>query len=1014
MNRLAARVWHCPILLRECCSAGWIFLGSKCPNGCKRTSNAERPNLVFNFDVGRWTLGVGRFLSAVPTDHPRIPTCTYRLQFNRWFTFSQAREIVPYLDALGVTDVYASPYFQASPDSLHGYDITDHNKFNAAVGSRKDYDSWVAALRDHSMGQVLDFVPNHVGIAEPLNQWWMDVLENGPSSKYAPYFDIDWQPLKSDLRDKVLLPILSDQYGRVLERGELRVRFDEGTFYLLYGERRLPIAPGTYRYVLKIALQNLSEHREADVYAEVQSILTALEYLPKRTETDPKRIAERAREKEIIKRRLERRCAEAPQVQQAIEKALAQINGEPGDPRSFDSLDQLLNAQSYRLAFWRVAAEEINYRRFFDVNDLAAIRVELPEVFDAIHRLLLELVSTGAVTGLRIDHPDGLYLPREYFVKLQQRSAKALGTALPRDGRAIYMLAEKILTGSESLRKEWPVHGTTGYDFANHVTQLLVDSSAETAIAKTFHRFIGHSIPFGHVLYAKKLLVMKLALANDVDVLGNMLDRLSEQDRWYRDFTLEALSRAVREAIACFPVYRTYVEPDQPVSQEDEQIVERAIAAAKRRNPAMEESIFNFLRDVLLFRSPQNLDAAGRAAYTHFILKFQQTTAPVMAKGLEDTMFYIYNRLPALNEVGGEPQQFGISVEAFHERNLDRQCDWPATLLATSTHDTKRSEDVRARMVAISEIPELWRRSLQRWHTANHRWKRIVNDLEAPDANEEYLLYQTLLGTWPMQANGEPEPMLAPDYIERIQDYMAKALKEAKINTSWIQPNEEWDAAMHDFVGRILDLSPRNKFLPIFLPAAKEIIQLGAINSLTQTLLKLTSPGVPDIYQGTEIWDYSLVDPDNRHPVDYELRRQMLKSLSSATPEELMQTWPDGRIKTFLTQRLLRFRRKHSDLFESGEYLPLQTSGTFAECCISFVRRLDDNWLAVIAPRLSSRVGFPPIGEVWQDTAIQLPESFSLNDAHDLFTCRPIRHQKRQIAIGDVFSVLPFAVVTNL
>ncbi len=512
--------------------------------------------------------------------------------------------------------------------------------------------------------------------------------------------------------------------GARLERGELQVRFEEGTFYLLYGERRLPIAPGTYRYVLEIALQNLAEYKDEDLYAELQSILTALEYLPKRTETDPKRIAERAREKEIIKRRLERRCAEAPQVQQAIEKALVQINGKPEDPRSFDVLDQLLNKQSYRLAFWRVAAEEINYRRFFDVNELAAIRVELPEVFDAVHRFILELISAGAVTGLRIDHPDGLHLPREYFEKLQQRCAKALGIALPKDGRAVYMLVEKILTGSERLRADWRVHGTTGYDFANHVMQLLVDPTAETAITKTFHRFIGHSVPFGHLLYAKKLLVMKVALANDVDVLGNMLDRLSEQNRWYRDFTLEALSRAVRETIACFPVYRTYLEPGQPVSEEDRQIVERAIAAAKRRNPAMLESIFNFLRDILLFRFPPNLDAAGRAAHTHFVLKFQQTTGPVMAKGLEDTVFYIYNRLSALNEVGGEPQQFGLSVDAFHERNLDRQRNWPATLLATSTHDTKRSEDVRARIVAISEMPEFWRRSLQRWHTVNRRWKQ--------------------------------------------------------------------------------------------------------------------------------------------------------------------------------------------------------------------------------------------------------------------------------------------------
>ncbi len=947
-------------------------------------------------------------------NHPRIPRSTYRLQFNRWFNFAQARELVPYLYALGVSDAYASPYFQAGAESLHGYDITDHNKLNTAIGSREDYDAWIAELHAHSMGQLLDFVPNHVGIAEPLNQWWMDVLENGPSSRYAPYFDIDWHPLKSDLRDKVLLPILSDQYGRVLERGELQVRFEEGTFYLLYGDRRLPIAPGTYRHVLEIALQNLAEHKDENFYAELQSILTALEYLPKRTETDPKRIAERIREKEIIKRRLERRCAEAPQVQQAIEKALARINGEPGDARSFDALDQLLNAQSYRLAFWRVAAEEINYRRFFDVNDLAAIRVELPRVFDATHRLLLELVRTRAVTGLRIDHPDGLYLPRAYFEKLQQRCAKALAIALPQDGRAIYMVAEKILTGAETLRKDWLVHGTTGYDFANQVAQLLVDSSAETEITKTFHRFIGHSLHFGHLVYAKKLQVMKLALANDVDVLGNMVDRLSEQNRWYRDFTLEALARAVRETIACFPVYRTYLAPGQPVSEEDRQIVERAVAAAKRRNPAIEESIFNFLRDVLVFRFPENLDAEARAAHTHFVLKFQQTTGPIMAKGLEDTVFYIYNRLAGLNEVGGEPQQFGLSIEEFHERNLYRQRNWPAALLATSTHDTKRSEDVRARMVAISEMPELWRRSLQRWRQANRRWKRTLNDAEAPDGNEEYLLYQTLLGTWPIQPSGEPEGAATPEYIERIQAYMAKALHEAKLNTSWIQPNEAWDAAMRDFVAKVLDPLPRNKFLPGFLPIAQEIARLGAINSLTQTLLKLTSPGVPDIYQGNEIWDYSLVDPDNRQPVDYKRRREILEALTVSAPEELMRNWPDGRIKMFLTQRVLRFRREHVDLFQRGDYLPLVASGAFGESCVSFARSLAGKWIVVIAPRLSSRIGFPPVGERWKDTTIEFPETLSLEHAHDLFTCRPIRFDGRRLSAAEGLSVLPFAVITNL
>jgi len=945
--------------------------------------------------------------------HPRIPTCTYRLQFNRWFTFAQAREIVPYLRALGVSDVYASPYFQAGPNSLHGYDIVDHNKLNAAIGSPADYDAWIAELHAHGMGQILDFVPNHMGIAEPGNKWWADVLENGPSSMYAPYFDIDWSPLKSDLHDKVLLPILTDQYGRVLERGELQVRFEEGAFYLAYQNQKLPIAPGTYRVVLEMALENLAEYKDEEFYGEFQSILTALEYLPRRTEIDPEKIAERAREKEIVKRRLERRCQEASQVQRAIEKALAQINGRPGDPRSFDRLDELLNAQSYRLAFWRVAAEEINYRRFFDVNDLAAIRMELPEVFDAAHQLVVDLVRAGAVTGLRIDHPDGLYLPKEYLEALQRRCAKILGIPLPKDGRAVYMIAEKILTGAEKLRADWPLSGTTGYDFANQVAGVFVDAAAEAEITRTFHRFIGHSIHFGHLVYAKKRLVMRLALANEAEVLGNMLDRLSEKNRWYRDFTFEALARAVRETIACFPVYRTYLAPGQPVSDEDRQVIERAIASAKRRNPAIEESIFNFLRDILLFRFPENLDAQGREEHMHFVLKFQQFTGPIMAKGLEDTAFYIYNRLAALNEVGGEPQQFGLSVDAFHERNLDRHRNWPATLLATSTHDTKRSEDVRARMLAISEIPELWRRSLQRWRTVNRRWKKDVNESEAPDANEEYLLYQTLLGTWPVAANGAPVESAGEEYIQRIQAYMTKALNEAKLNTSWIQPNEEWLVATRDFVAKILEATPKNKFLPTFLPVAEEIARLGAINSLAQALLKLTSPGVPDIYQGNETWDFSLVDPDNRRPVDYKRRAEMLSCLSSKTPGEFLQNWPDGRIKMFLTQRALQFRNERADLFRSGNYLPLRASGTFADCCISFARQLDRDWAIVIVPRLSSRIGFPPTGDRWQDTAIELPENLSVDRAREIFTGRELSIQNRQIRLAEALSILPFAIVTN-
>ena len=947
-------------------------------------------------------------------EYPHIPRCTYRLQFNRNFTFAQARELVPYLDALGVSDAYASPFFQASAESLHGYDITDHNKLNAAIGTRAEFDAWVEELHVRKMGQILDFVPNHMGIAEPLNHWWMDVLENGPSSTFAPYFDIDWRPIKADLHDKVLLPILGDQYGRVLERGELKLHFAEGAFYLTYFDHRFPIAPGTYRHILERALQKLEPFKERDFYAELQSILTALEYLPKRNETDPERIAVRAREKEIIKRRLERRCQEAPPVQTAIEQTVAEMNGRPGDTRSFDPLDELLNAQSYRLAFWRVAAEEINYRRFFDVNNLAAIRMELPEVFEATHQLLLELVRTGAVNGIRIDHPDGLYLPQEYFEKLQKRCAQELKVPLPSDGRVIYMVVEKILTGNETLPATWPVHGTTGYDFVKDVSQVLVDSSSENKITSVFRRFVGHSMHFGHLVYAKKRQITRLSLANDVAVLGNMADRLSEQNRWFRDFTLQALGRAVRETIACFPVYRTYNAAGRPVREEDRQVIERAINSAKRRNPAIEESVFNFLRDILLFRFPENLDDQARAEHVHFVLKFQQYTGPIMAKGLEDTAFYIFNRLAALNEVGGEPQQFGMTVDAFHDRNQYRQRACPATMLATSTHDTKRSEDVRARMIAISEDPELWRRALQRWRAVNRRFKKMVEEAEAPDTNEEYLLYQTLIGTWPIDDSATAAQDATPEYIERIQNYMAKALNEAKVNTSWVQPNEAWLSATREFVASILRGSDKNKFLPLFRPAVEAIAPLGAINSLTQVLLKCTAPGVPDIYQGNEIWDFSLVDPDNRRAVDYKLRRRMLESLDAIEPKEVFERWPDGRIKLFLTRRLLRFRAEQPELFREGDYLPLGLAGVLGESVVAFARSFDKRSIVVIAPRCASRVGFPPIGEKWQDTSLELPQNLAAQKRCNIFTGREVRVDNGRILLKDALMDLPFAVLTNV
>jgi (1->4)-alpha-D-glucan 1-alpha-D-glucosylmutase len=926
-----------------------------------------------------------------------IPSATYRFQFNKDFTFANAGALADYLRELGVSHLYASPYFKASPGSTHGYDVTDHNALNPEVGSQEDYEAFVAALKRNGLGQIVDFVPNHMGIG-PLNPYWMDVLENGRGSKYAPMFDIDWHPLKEELADKVLLPILGDQYGRVLEKGELKLNFEQGFFFLTYFETRLPINPRTYGAVLKKALELGGLPPEDEGGIEVQSIATASEHLPHRFQTAPEKVAERSREKEVIKKRLERVCQEHPAIAEAIGKAVQFYNGQPGDSHSFDPLDKLIFEQAYRLSFWRVAAEEINYRRFFDINTLAAIRMELPEVFDLTHRFIFELIKSGAVTGLRIDHVDGLWNPREYLEHLQCKYSEVTGAA--DGGCGLYLLVEKILMSGEKLRPEWPVNGTTGYDFTNQVTELLVDRAAEKAFTETYQRFIEDNPRFADLVYKKKQLTMQLSLASEVHVLAFMLNRLSEKNRWYRDFTLSALTVVVREVIACFPVYRTYAEPGRELSDYDRQVIDRAVRAARRRNPGMEASIFQFLREILLLRFPENIDEAGREEHLRFVMKFQQCTGPITAKGIEDTAFYIYNRLVALNEVGGEPGAFGVAPEVFHRQNAARQADFPHAMLATSTHDTKRGEDVRARLAAISEIPDTWRRAVNRFRTVNRKHKRDVEGEQAPDANEEYLIYQTLAGAWPLDGQ------ITGQFVSRIQEYMAKAIKEAKVNSSWIQPNETWDAAVRDFIAAILEAKKRNTFPDLFRPLADQLAQLGAINSLSQTLIKLTAPGVPDIYQGNEMWDLSLVDPDNRRPVDYEARRKALAGLASATPDDLLTNWRDGRIKLFLTHKMLQYRREHFDLFAKGDYLPVQATGVFADSLFAYARRHENQTVLVIAPRLSARVGFPPIGDLWQDTALDLQPPQPLRD---IFTGHDFSPR-----LAESLKVLPFGAFVTV
>ena len=889
-----------------------------------------------------------------------IPNATYRLQFHKGFTFRDALALAPYLRDLGISHVYASPIFRAMPGSMHGYDICDHNALNPEIGTREEFEAWIAELHRLGLGLILDFVPNHMGIAETQNHWWMDVLENGPASPYARFFDIDWVPLKRELENKVLLPVLGDQYGRVLERGELRVTFEAGRFWLDYYALRLPLGPRSTRPVLKRAAELLPEPP-----VELMSILTAIEHLPASTDTAPQKVAERAREKEVIRGRLSRLCEETPAVSEALARALTELH-DRDDPASFDRLDALISNQPYRLSSWKVAAEEINYRRFFDVNSLAAIRMELPEVFDATHKLLLELIGRGAVNGVRIDHIDGLAYPREYLRTLQTCASGALGS--PAEKHAIYLLVEKILAPGEKLRGDWPVHGTTGYEFANQTTELLVDRAAEVTLTEDYNRFVGRQLGFQELVYRSKKLVMQVSMASEVNVLGHLLNRLSESHRWYRDFTVNALTAAVRETIACFRVYRTYLVPGEPPAEACVRVINRALAEARRRNPALERTVFEFLRDVLLPPEP-NLHAVDEALRREFVLKFQQCTSPIAAKGVEDTAFYQYHRLVALNEVGGEPGEVGATLETFHRQNAARLAEFPHSMLATSTHDTKRSEDVRARLAVLSEMPKEWGRALRRWHTVNSKHRGEIDGEWAPDHHEEALLYQTLLGSWPL----EPlDAQTRPAYVRRIQDYMVKALHEAKVNSSWIEPNEAWDKAVCEFVAKILEPGPRNRFLVTFAPFAERLATAGAMNALTQTALKLTAPGVPDCYQGSELWDFSLVDPDNRRPVDYGLRQQQLVSVSGdVSPAALVESWRDGRLKMYLIRTLLQFRRQNPAVFAEGSYAPVTVAGPLAECVVAFEREWAGLALLVVAPRWSTRVGFPPLAERWGGTAIQ-------------------------------------------
>jgi (1->4)-alpha-D-glucan 1-alpha-D-glucosylmutase len=947
-----------------------------------------------------------------PATGAEIPRATYRIQLNKSFTFKDATAIIPYLATLGISHVYCSPYFKARSGSVHGYDVVDHNQLNPEIGDRQDFEDFVTALRAHNMGHILDIVPNHVGIMGADNAWWMDLLENGQASKYADYFDVEWNPANPALKGKVLVPVLGDPYGVVLERGELELRFERefGSFAVFYHEHRMPIDPKTYPRIIDRVLSS--------VYSgELENLRRGFMALVDRHEPTDEQIAERDEVKESLKRRLIAVCNSEPPVCDAISAVVRSFAGTPGDSGSFDALHELLEAQPYRLASWRVAPDEINYRRFFDVNDLAGLRVENLTVFENTHRLLFDLLGEGKIDGLRIDHPDGLREPEQYFHRLQGRVAALRGTAHgpagswaatgasanpaavpasaldpPDFGVAgqkrnlpIYLVAEKITASFEHLPPTWPVHGETGYHFANVVNRLLVDAATKARMDRVYESFIEQTLEWPNVAYDAQHMILRRSLASELSVVANQLTRIAQADRHTRDFTFNSLRQTLAEVIACFPVYRTYV--GNSVSETDKRYIDWAIASARRRRTAGEAPAFDFVRAALLMELPVDTDSLRRHM-RNFAMKFQQITAPITAKGIEDTSLYRFNRLVSLNEVGGEPDAYGSTVRAFHADSQHRARFWPHEMLGTSTHDTKRSEDVRARISVLSEMTQVWRKTIERWARINRLRKREVEGQPAPSLNDEYLLYQTLVGSWPLE---ELDEAALTAYRERIEGYMIKAAREAKVRTSWANVNAEYEEALLQFIRAALEAREGNIFLSDFTSFQRRISRFGLLNAMSQTLLKLTAPGVPDIYQGNETWDFSLVDPDNRRPVDYQKRRTMLASLESIDMDacvdrglmkSLVDSIHDGRCKLFLTWKVLQFRRDHESLFRDGEYLPLRVTGEHASNVCAFARRHEGKLAVTIAPRLYLRLlgpdrEDPPLGEsVWEDTAVELPKEY--------------------------------------
>src|SRR3984957_8859099 len=829
---------------------------------------------------------------------PRSPSSSYRLQLHSAFNFDDAASVAGYFKDLGISHVYCSPYLQAAAGSTHGYDVVDPQAVNAELGGEEGLARFSSALEALDMGQVLDIVPNHMAAGQENAYWW-DVLENGPSSRFAAWFDIDWNSAEVKLQNKVLIPVLGDQYGRVLSAGEIKINYDGRSFQLRYFDNRFPLAPGS----LAVPLSMAASYVKAPVLG---FIADSLARLPSPDSTEEEVLTARHRDKTILYELLERAANEQPDVSAAIKRAVDELN------TNFDALDSLLNLQNYRLAYWRTADQELGYRRFFDVNTLIGMRVERPRVFAETHFRVMEWLRKGTLDGVRIDHPDGLRDPQLYFERLRAGSSTA------------WIVAEKILQPEEPLRTGWPIDGTTGYDFLNLCNGLLVYGEGLNELTEIYSNFTGEQVQFDSMVHAKKLNVQHEALGSDVNRLAQLFVVICENNRDRRDYTRAEIRRAIREVAASFSVYRTYVAPERDeVTEEDIRQIANAVTIAKTQRSDLSPDLFDFICDVLTLRAHGTVEA-------EFLLRFQQFTSAVMAKGLEDTAFYCYNRMIGLNEVGGAPERDGTTLDEFHSYCARKQTNHPQSMNTLSTHDTKRSEDVRARLAVLTEIPGSWRSALHRWSRRNQQFKTG----KYPDRNTEYFLYQTLIGAWPIS-------------LDRITAYMEKATREAKEQTSWTQPNPEFENALKLFIERIL---ATNEFVSELEAFVAKVLLPGRINGLTQTLLKCTAPGVPDTYQGSEIWDLHLVDPDNRGPVDYESRKAMLAELEAGmSVEEIMNRMDSGMPKLWVLYKTLHLRRERPELFDrEAAYSPLQVDGPKQAHLIAFSR---GDSVAALAPR---------------------------------------------------------------